>query len=131
MGACCGKPDRKGQGYVLGGSNTSSNASAQPEGQRPGTAAGKAKAQQTISSQGKVLGGDSPTPPAQRPQGELSASALAAQKRAEAAERRGVQQGGGQLSKKLAEEKKKSAFAVEEPMPEPTNVEYINTNGSG
>lgn len=161
MGACCGKPDRKGQGYVLGGSNTSSNASAQPEGQRLGTAAGKAKAQQTTPSQGQALGGDTPTPPAQRPQGELSASALAAQKRAEAvsilvlsflmliadqqcylelmyrrfffclalyhdmpfqAERRGVKQGGGQLSKKLAEEKKKSPFAVEEPMPEPTNV---------
>ncbi|KAF9287065.1 hypothetical protein BGZ68_002279 [Mortierella alpina] len=124
MGACCGKPDRKGQGYVLGGSNTSSNASAQPEGQRLGTAAGKAKAQQTTPSQGQALGGDTPTPPAQRPQGELSASALAAQKRAEAAERRGVKQGGGQLSKKLAEEKKKSPFAIEEPMPEPTNTQW-------
>jgi hypothetical protein len=77
MGACCGKPDRKGQGYVLGASNTSSNASA-PE-QQLGTAAGKAKAQ----SAGQTLGG-SGSAGSPRVQGELSQSALAAQKRAEA-----------------------------------------------
>ena len=84
MGACCGKPDRKGQGYVLGASNTSSNASA-PDQQRLGTAAGKAKAvpvPQQQQSAGQTLGGGSPSSP--RAQGELSQSALAAQKRAEA-----------------------------------------------
>ncbi|KAG0319640.1 hypothetical protein BGZ97_001762, partial [Linnemannia gamsii] len=114
MGACCGKPDRKGQGYVLGASNTSSNASA-PE-QQLGTAAGKAKAQ----SAGQTLGG-SGSAGSPRVQGELSQSALAAQKRAEAAEKRGVQQGGGQLAKKLADKKKQSPYAIEESMPEPTN----------
>lgn len=86
MGACCGKPDRKGQGYVLGGSNTSSNASA-PE-QQLGTAAGKAKAvqqqQQQQHSAGQTLGGESGPAGSPRVQGELSQSALAAQKRAEA-----------------------------------------------
>jgi len=83
MGACCGKPDRKGQGHVLGGANTSTVV---PAGQRLGTTAGKAKLQQqsqtpaSPSSQGQTLGGSSQTPPT----GELSASALAAQKRAEA-----------------------------------------------
>ncbi|KAF9577176.1 hypothetical protein BGW38_007784, partial [Lunasporangiospora selenospora] len=42
-------------------------------------------------------------------------------KRAQEAENRGVQGGGGKLSKKLAENKKKSPYAVEESMPEPTN----------
>lgn len=83
MGACCGKSDRKGQGYVLGASNTSSNASAQDQ-QRLGTAAGKAKAPvpQQQQSAGQTLGGGSASSP--RAQGELSQSALAAQKRAEA-----------------------------------------------
>ncbi|KAF9152837.1 hypothetical protein BG015_004618 [Linnemannia schmuckeri] len=119
MGACCGKPDRKGQGYVLGASNTSSNASA-PE-QRLGTAAGKAKAatQQQQQSAGQTLGGGPTNSP--RVQGELSQSALAAQKRAEAAENRGVQKGGGQLAKKLADKKKQSPYVVEESLPEPTN----------
>ncbi|KAF9096403.1 hypothetical protein BGX27_001131 [Mortierella sp. AM989] len=117
MGACCGKPDRKNQGYVLGGaSNTSSNAST-PHA-NPATA-GKAKATPAHQKTGgNSLGGSSsPQPP-----GELSASALAAQKRAEAAEKRGVQQGGGKLAKKLADQNKQSPFAVEEPVPEPMNV---------
>ncbi|GJJ73564.1 hypothetical protein EMPS_05922 [Entomortierella parvispora] len=120
MGACCGKPDRKGQGHVLGGANTSTVV---PAGERLGTTAGKAKVQQqsqTPSSQGQTLGGSSQPAPT----GELSASALAAQKRAEAAERRGVQQGGGQLAKKLAQDKKTSAFAVQEAAPEPTNTQW-------
>ncbi|KAF9913112.1 hypothetical protein EC991_003571 [Linnemannia zychae] len=126
MGACCGKPDRKDQGYVLGGSNTSSNASA-PE-QRLGTAAGKAKAQaaaqkqQQANTTGQTLGGSgSVASPPRRTEGELSQSALAAQRRAEAAEKRGVQQGGGQLAKKLADKKKQSPYAVEESLPEPAN----------
>ncbi|KAG0296754.1 hypothetical protein BGZ96_008614 [Linnemannia gamsii] len=126
MGACCGKPNRKDQGYVLGGSNTSSNASA-PE-QRLGTAAGKAKVaqqqQQQHHSVGQTLGGESGSAGSPRAQGELSQSALAAQKRAEAAEKRGVQQGGGQLAKKLADKKKQSPYAVEESMPEPTNSQW-------
>ncbi|KAF9295007.1 hypothetical protein BGZ88_002932 [Linnemannia elongata] len=124
MGACCGKPDRKGQGYVLGASNTSSNASA-PDQQRLGTAAGKAKAAavpQQQQSSGQTLGGGSAGSP--RAQGELSQSALAAQKRAEAAEKRGVQQGGGQLAKKLADKKKQSPYAVEESLPEPANAQW-------
>ncbi|KAI1307293.1 hypothetical protein EDD11_004544 [Mortierella claussenii] len=131
MGACCGKPDRKNQGYVLGGSNTSSNASAPGHGveaSRPaGTAtaagqAGKAKAQQQQNggAPAQTLGGT----PAPRTQGELSASALAAQKRAEAADKRGVKQGGGQLAKKLADQKKQSPYAVEEQLPEPTNTQW-------
>ncbi|KAF9923124.1 hypothetical protein FBU30_006774 [Linnemannia zychae] len=120
MGACCGKPDRKGQGYVLGGSNVSSNASASE--QRPGAAAGKAKA--TQQSGGQTLGGSGTSAPPRTQPGELSQSALAAQKRAEAAERRGVQQGGGQLAKKLADKKKQSPYAVEESLPEPTNAQW-------
>jgi len=82
MGACCGKPDRKSEGYVLGGSNTSSNASTVPNAQRPGAEAGKAKPiNVTASSSG---GGHTLGSPSSAPQGELSASALAAQKRAEA-----------------------------------------------
>ncbi|KAF8944943.1 hypothetical protein BGZ47_003491 [Haplosporangium gracile] len=119
MGACCGKPDRKGQGYVLGASSTSSNASA-PE-QPLGTAAGKPKAA-TQQSAGQTLGGGSASSP--RVQGELSQSALAAQKRAEAAEKRGVQKGGGQLAKKLAAKQKQSPYAVEESLPEPTNSQW-------
>ncbi|KAF9426321.1 hypothetical protein BGZ94_006673 [Podila epigama] len=93
MGACCGKPDRKSQGYVLGGSNTSSNASAQAAGssnaQRLGTASGKANQNNTsttTTSAGQTLGAASGSAGNARPQGELSASALAAQKRAEAAD---------------------------------------------
>ncbi|KAF9135095.1 hypothetical protein BGW39_004727 [Mortierella sp. 14UC] len=130
MGACCGKPDRKDQGYVLGGSNTSSNASAL-EQQRLGTAAGKAKAQaaaqkqQQTTTTGQTLGGSgSAASPPRRVEGELSQSALAAQKRAEAAEKRGVQQGGGQLAKKLADKNKQSPYAVEESLPEPTNTQW-------
>ncbi|KAG0274756.1 hypothetical protein BGZ95_009497 [Linnemannia exigua] len=128
MGACCGKPDRKGQGYVLGGSNTSSNASA-PE-QRLGTAAGKATAQPAQQQQqqpvtGQTLGGSgSAASPPGRAEGQLSQSALAAQKRAEAAEKRGVQQGGGKLAKKLADKKKQSPYAIEESLPEPTNAQW-------
>ncbi|KAG0207736.1 hypothetical protein BGX28_001069 [Mortierella sp. GBA30] len=124
MGACCGKPDRKSQGYVLGGSN----ASAEPDGHQPGAVAtGKAKTQSPSSQRGggQTLG-NSQAPATQRTPGELSASALAAQKRAEAAENRGVQQGGGKLSKKLAEDKKKSPFAVEEPTPELANAAQWN-----
>ncbi|KAG0054966.1 hypothetical protein BGZ83_009950 [Gryganskiella cystojenkinii] len=127
MGACCGKPSQKDQGYVLGGSNTSSNASSVPAGQRLGTAAQLQQQQQQSKptpvspSQGQTLGGGSSRP---SPTGELSASALAAQKRAEAAERRGVQQGGGQLAKKLAQDKKTSPFAVQETLPEPTNTQW-------
>ncbi|KAF8925309.1 hypothetical protein BGZ58_000917 [Dissophora ornata] len=116
MGACCGKPDRKSQGNVLGSGNPSSNTSAVAPGGPSAIAAGKAKT--TQQSGAKTLGG-SPSSP--RQQGELSASALAAQKRAEAAENRGVQQGGGKLAKKLAKEKQQSPFVVEQPMPEPMN----------
>ncbi|KAG0202915.1 hypothetical protein BGX33_009393 [Mortierella sp. NVP41] len=129
MGACCGKPDRKDQGYVLGSSNTSSNASATPRGgggEPLGTAAGKAKAQQQQQQQsaGQTLGGSGSATGPTGTQHELSQSALAAQKRAEAAEKRGVQQGGGQLAKKLADKKKQSPYAVEESLPEPANAQW-------
>ncbi|KAG0367307.1 hypothetical protein BGZ54_004097 [Gamsiella multidivaricata] len=121
MGACFGKPDRKNQGYVLGGGNASSNGTAGA----PTTASGKTPAQQPQhqQSKGNSLDGVSSAAPV-RVQGELSASALAAQKRAEAAEKRGVQQGGGKLAKKLAKEKQQSPYAIEQPMPEPTNTQW-------
>ncbi|KAF9215130.1 hypothetical protein CPC16_000520 [Podila verticillata] len=122
MGACCGKPDRKSQGYVLGGSNTSSNASAVPNAQRPGAEAGKAKPINAAASSSG--GGHSLGSPSSAPQGELSASALAAQKRAEAAEKRGVQQGGGKLSQKLAQQKQQSPYAVEEEAPGRANADW-------
>ncbi|KAF9350566.1 hypothetical protein BGX26_011269 [Mortierella sp. AD094] len=123
MGACCGKPDRKSQGYVLGSSNTSSTASAAHPTSASATATPVAKSKvQPPNTAGHTLGGPSSPPPAARAPGELSASALAAQKRAEAAEKRGVQQGGGKLAKKLADQTKQSPFAVVEPMPEPTNT---------
>lgn len=82
MGACCGKPDRKNEGYVLGGSNASSNASAAPQ---PGIEAGKAKPINTTATASTSGGGHTlGSSPSSAPQGELSASALAAQKRAEA-----------------------------------------------
>ncbi|KAF9173603.1 hypothetical protein BGX20_002696 [Mortierella sp. AD010] len=118
MGACCGKPDRKSGGYVLGGTSTSSAPSTAVSAST--TPVGKSKVQPP-STAGHSLGG---SPSAARVPGELSASALAAQKRADAAERRGVQQGGGKLAKKLADQTKQSPFAVEEPMPEPTNSQW-------
>ncbi|KAG0091449.1 hypothetical protein BGZ93_005903 [Podila epicladia] len=123
MGACCGKPDRKNEGYVLGGSNTSSNASAAP--QRPGTEAGKAKPINTTTTASTSGGGHTlGSNPSSAPQGGLSASALAAQKRAEAAEKRGVQQGGGKLSQKLAQQKQQSPYAVEEQVPGRANADW-------
>ncbi|KAF9194877.1 hypothetical protein BGZ51_007097 [Haplosporangium sp. Z 767] len=126
MGACFGKPDRKSQGYVLGSANTSSNATA-TAGQRLGTTTNaKSKSSQPPQSaqSGQRLDGGIAAPSPSRTPGGLSPSALAAEKRAEAAEKRGVQAGGGKLAKKLAEEKKKSPYAIEEPVPEPTNVRY-------
>ncbi|KAG0037654.1 hypothetical protein BGZ82_002105 [Podila clonocystis] len=122
MGACCGKPDRKNEGYVLGGSNTSSNASAP---QRPGPEAGKAAPINTTTTASTSGGGHTlGTSASSAPQGELSASALAAQKRAEAAEKRGVKQGGGKLSQKLAQQKQQSPYAVEEQVPGRANADW-------
>ncbi|KAF9438153.1 hypothetical protein BGZ76_009527 [Entomortierella beljakovae] len=123
MGACCGKP-RHSDGYVLGGSNTSSNASA-PPGK---TTAARQQQVPKPSSGGNTLGASSPSSPPRAAPGDLSASALAAQKRAEAAENRGVQQGGGKLAKKLAEQNKQSPFAAEEAMPEQMNSMTPMTN---
>ncbi|KAF9309104.1 hypothetical protein BG003_010215 [Podila horticola] len=122
MGACCGKPDRKNEGYVLGGSNASSNASAAPQ---PGIEAGKAKPINTTATASTSGGGHTlGSSPSSAPQGELSASALAAQKRAEAAEKRGVQQGGGKLSQKLAQQKQQSPYAAEEQAPGRANADW-------
>ncbi|ORZ26919.1 hypothetical protein BCR41DRAFT_419354 [Lobosporangium transversale] len=130
MGACCGKPNRKGQGYVLGDSNTPSNASATKTSANTNTNTNtntKTQTQtQTLNSGGRTLGdsGAASASTSPRTPNELSPSALAAQKRAEAAGKRGVQQGGGQLAKKLADRNKKSPYAVEEQLPEPTNAQW-------
>ncbi|KAG0324804.1 hypothetical protein BGZ99_001420 [Dissophora globulifera] len=122
MGACCGKPDRKNPGYVLGGANNtpSNNTSATPAS---GAVAGKGSKQQTAQA-GHTLGGSASPASPPRQQGELSASALAAQKRAEEAKMRGVQSGGGALAKKLAKQQQESPFAIEQPVPEPTNTQW-------
>ncbi|KAF9206397.1 hypothetical protein BGZ49_002543 [Haplosporangium sp. Z 27] len=126
MGACCGKPSRKDQGYVLGGSNaTSTNTSSIPKAQQQTKSTTITTTTTTTTTGGRTLGGSpSSLPPPTTREGQLSASALAAQKRAEAAENRGVKQGGGKLAKKLADQNKQSPFAVEERMPEPTNADW-------
>ncbi|KAG0234445.1 hypothetical protein BGW42_006655 [Actinomortierella wolfii] len=113
MGACCGKPERK-EGYVLGGINSSSS---QPSKIQETKASGTKNAHGQSQGQGHVLGGSAPKPPAGGDSG-LSPSALAAQKRAEAAANRGVQAGGGKLAKKLAEQRGKSHHEPEDKLPE-------------
>ncbi|KAF9968963.1 hypothetical protein BGZ73_008962 [Actinomortierella ambigua] len=119
MGACCGKPERK-EGYVLGGSNSSSTASQQHNTNAISSESSKQTAPAatgaTVQGRGHVLGGVAPNPAAG--ERELSPSALAAQRRADAAANRGVQTGGGKLAKKLAEERGKTHHEPEDKLPE-------------
>ncbi|KAF9162114.1 hypothetical protein DFQ27_007394 [Actinomortierella ambigua] len=117
MGACCGKPERK-EGYVLGGSNSSSTASQQHNLNVVSSESANQTAPTTTgaTTQGHLLGGSAPNPKAG--DRELSPSALAAQKRADAAASRGVQAGGGKLAKKLAEERGKTHHEPDDKLPE-------------
>ncbi|KAG0264314.1 hypothetical protein BG011_007062 [Mortierella polycephala] len=126
MGACCGKPDRKSKGNVLGSINKTSNTTTNAQSKSPQAPHAPHASQST--QRGQRLDEGVVAPSLSRTQQGLSPSALAAEKRAKAAETRGLQAGGGKLAKKLAEEKKKPLQAIVEPTPElTTNVVVLHS----